>query len=177
MWSKFLGLFSSAFGFVTGKTRLFVEYLLIGSVIVLGTMVITLKFDNAQFRTDMANATKEMIILRMLNDEQNNKLVMLEEFRARDSKSLSGLMNDFKVYANTSQILARKIANLEKTNEKVNSYLNEPVPYDLGCLLSDSCEGNRDRGPISPTGASFAIDSSLSKPRYNSNRNERRSGL
>jgi hypothetical protein len=172
MWSTILKWFGSGWTFVTQKTRLFVEYIMIGAVIVMGTIMVSMKFDNQAMKIDLSNQAKELLVLRMVNDEQGGRIAMLEEFRERDNKVLQGLATDQKKLSTYTQTIDKKIDDLRRSNAKVETYMSELVPVELGRLLNDSGEGNGDSSKIPPARPALPASSLMPAAKNNSNRNK-----
>lgn len=63
-------------------------------------------------------------------------IATLKNLRQNDNLTLSGLTQDYQNLTTASQALKTRIYTLEKSDAKVKSYLDEPVPADLSSLLT-----------------------------------------
>jgi hypothetical protein len=133
---SFLG---RAVSFVTSKTRLVLEYTLIGLVISSTALAIALWYRANALEEKNAALDRAIAAAQSVDAAQTATIAELHNLRERDAKAISGLVADYRVLATSNENAKRKLAELEKRNEAVRVYLATPIPPDLACVLNDTC--------------------------------------
>ena len=131
----------AALEFITKKKRLFVEYLMVGAVIVLGVMVVTLWLQKARVENALNEVNNKVGILEMANLTQSKKIDQLRDLRERDSKTLQGLSEGLNAISKRDAQVRNQLQSLEQSDEIIKTYLHTMVPDDIACLLERTCEG------------------------------------
>lgn len=144
-----------AVAFVTSKTRLVIEYVLIALLLTSAGVALTL-----WVRTDGLENNNEALQVRVshsesVNEAQDRTISLLQDLRRRDAALMKGLADDYSTLAKSDVSARKKLAALEKRNESVRSYLEQPVPDELVCLLNVTC---------TPRAAAPPKDSPASRP-------------
>lgn len=134
-------------GFFQSKTRLVIEYALIGAIVVIGGFTFSMWLSKEQTEKSLLVAENELLtvqsrlnIVEFSNQQQETTIEELKALRFKDAQVLTGLLVDFKVLAENDDIARQRLATLEKSDETVRAYLNQRIPPNLACLLNDTCE-------------------------------------
>lgn len=131
---------------LTGNFRLVIEYVLIGTVVSLAGVAVALW--GAKAKTEVILAKTEtrlgategrVTTLESVNQAHEETIKELKDLRGQDAKALDGLLNDYKLLAESDARVRTRLHSLETSNENVRNYLNLPVPAQLDCLLNDTC--------------------------------------
>jgi len=142
---------------VTGNFRLVIEYALIGTVVTLAGVAVALwgakkntEIVLSKTETRLTGTEARMTTLESVNQAHEATIKDLKDLRGQDAKALDGLLNDYKLLAESDTKVRTRLHNLETSNENVRNYLNLPVPAQLDCLLNDTCTpanqgSNKDR--------------------------------
>lgn len=139
---------------VLNKTRLFIEYLLIGFVISLAGVTFTLWLQKNNIEKKLENQITKVTQLEIKTSTQDQTISDLKEMRTRDAVAIDGLVNDYKTLATNSKQANDKLRKLEQTNEEVRKYMRDPLPAALKCLLNNTCKTdnpNSNRIPQTPS--------------------------
>lgn len=159
-----LPFISTVAKFVTGKSRLAIEYGLIAVLIAVAGFTVNLwlsklktERDLLQTKTDLQSVQKRLVTVEGISQSQEVTISNLRELRLRDAQSLTGLLDDYKALSLSDARARKRLDSLERTNEAVRTYLDQRIPPDLVCLLDGTCataSGNTgsegDRTPGSP---------------------------
>jgi len=136
------------------KTRLFIEYILIGFVISLAGVTFTLWLQKNKISDDLTNTQKAVTQLEDKTSVQDETINNLKELRTRDATAIDGLVSDYKSLATSNKQANDKLKKLEQTNEEVRKYMADPLPAALKCLLNGTCKTdnpNDNRKPQAPS--------------------------
>lgn len=139
-------MFSLLSKWLTGSFRLVIEYLLIAAVVTLAGVAVALwgakkKTEIVLSKTETRLGATEgrVTTLESVNEAHEATIKELKDLRGQDAKALDGLLNDYKILAESDSKVRTRLHNLETSNENVRNYLNLPVPAQLDCLLNDTC--------------------------------------
>ncbi len=138
---------------VLNKTRLLIEYVLIGSVISLAGITFTLWLQKNKISEDLTNTQRAVTQLEGKTSIQDQTILNLKDMRSRDATAIDGLINDYKTLAQNNKQANDKLRKLEQTNEEVRKYMRDPLPAALKCLLNNTCktdDTNNNRIPQTP---------------------------
>ena len=125
--------------FITGKARLFVEYVLLALLVAAVASCVTLWMETKSQKQQLHELRYRISQNEALNERQSQTIAELSEARLRDAAATAGLIKDFEQLAKLDRSTQRKLKELERKNVAVRSYLDQPVPPELGCLLDGSC--------------------------------------
>lgn len=138
-WAK-----SSVVPFVTQKHRLVIEYALLAIVIASATLALTIWFQRERVESKLGDARVRIENLKgrvakveQINQIQDGTIQQLETLRLRDQQALTGLNEDYSALAGRDAAVSKRIAELEKQNEAVRAYLDQPVPAELRRVLRE----------------------------------------
>lgn len=143
---KSIPFVGTAVGFLTSKFRLVIEYGLIAAVVTLCAVAVSLW--GAKKRTELNLATTETRLVRTesrlttvesVNQAHEETIKDLKTLRGQDAKALDGLLNDYRILAQSDTKVRTRLHNLENSNANVRDYLSLPVPVELRCLLNNTC--------------------------------------
>lgn len=135
------------------KTRLFIEYLLIGFLISLAGVTFTLWLQKNKIEERLENQNTKVTQLEIKANTQDQTILDLKDMRSRDATAIDGLLNDYKTLAQNNKQAEDKLRKLEQTNEEVRRYMRDPLPAALKCLLNNTCKTdstNNNRVPQTP---------------------------
>lgn len=133
--------------FVSNKTRLVIEYLLIALTVTMAGALLTLWLQKRNQDKVIADIQSTVVSLELAKQLQDTQITTLKDLRLRDSQSLEGLINDYKSLAQTDTAVRMRLKKLEQTNEAVRNYLDTPIPDAYRCVLNDTCkDGDSDSG-------------------------------
>lgn len=135
-----LPFIGSIMGFVTKKKRLFVEYLMVGTVIVLGVMVVTLWLQKKYTESALNEVNGKVTTLQLANTMQDSTIGRLRDLRERDSRVLQNLANDLSLISTRDLEIRNQLKRLEHSDEIIKTYLHTPVPERIACLLERTCK-------------------------------------
>jgi hypothetical protein len=148
-------LISRVGSYVTGNARLFIEYILILVIIVLGvygtvayfrTKALTDTTMNLSEKLGRVSGTLDQQVTA--NADQDKAIDELKHLREIDSKALGDLHNELDKADNKGQALRDKVRQLEKTNADAKALLDTTVPAALGCVLDGRpCAGPSGNDP------------------------------
>jgi type II secretory pathway pseudopilin PulG len=160
---------STAWGFLKKKRRLVIEYVLIAIVVAVAGFTFSMWLSKERTEKSLLTTENELQAVRQrlgavesVNQQQEATIGELKELRLQDAQAFAGLLADYKVLADNDARARKRLATLEKSNETVRNYLNEPIPFELVCLLNRTCDtGNSgsDKGGTGSTsrGADAAV--------------------
>jgi hypothetical protein len=140
-------LLSKAKDFILGKGRLIIEYTLIGIVITLCGTASALwlakqrtALQLAQTETRLGKAETRITVVEGVNQAHEETINDLKQLRSKDAQAIDGLIGDYKDLASKDDHAKARLKNLENTNATVKTYLNQPVPTQLACVLNNTCK-------------------------------------
>jgi septal ring factor EnvC (AmiA/AmiB activator) len=143
---------SSIKTFLLTKTRLVIEYFLIGFVITLAGVTFTLWLKNKTLTTNLEITRSNITQLTSALETQDKTINDLKELRTRDANAIDGLVNDYRSIAQSNKEVNDRLANLEKTNEEVRRYMRDPLPAAIKCVLNNTCKDSDKVGvPKTPS--------------------------
>ena len=116
----------------------------IGAVALVAGTVLTLSWRVKSLSAERDSLKVAVDTATAANEAQAKALTDLTNQRAKDAVTIEGLMNDVSRINEKDRANRRTIANLEKTNADVRSFLRIPVPAALQRVLSD--EGGDEAG-------------------------------
>lgn len=125
--------------FITGKARLFVEYVLLALLVAAAASCVTLWMETKAQKQLLDDLRSRISQTEATNEAHTKTIAELSEARLRDAAATAGLIRDFEQLAKLDRSTQRKLKELERKNVAVRSYLDQPVPPELGCLLDGSC--------------------------------------
>lgn len=140
---KVVGVFTNRVApFVRDKKRLMIEYVLIAVIIASAATVFTLWLQNRKQDDKLTTASQTIDGLKtriqtveFVNETQEQTIKTLNDLREQDALALGGLMTDYDRLSERDKSVQKQLAELEKNNAKVRSYLNQPLPPELRSLL------------------------------------------
>jgi len=162
---------ASVFGFFQNKTRLVIEYALIGLIVAAAGFTFSMWLSKERTEKSLLTTQNELQTVQQrlgavesVNQLQEATIGELKELRLQDARALTGLLTDYKVLADNDARARNRLSTLEKSNETVRNYLNYRIPPDLACLLNNTCDaGNTgsDKGGAGSAsrGAGAAVQS------------------
>lgn len=140
---------ATAVGFVKSKSRLVIEYVLIGLLITIAGLTFTMWLAKERTETKLERAEADVAVLQSkvseverINNDQARTIEQLQELRVLDATTLQGLMRDHDAITKRDTSERKQVKQLEKTHEDVKSFMQQPVPPVLGCVLDGTCSGN-----------------------------------
>lgn len=149
-WFAGLPLIGKLFSWVSGslwpkakeKHRLLIEYALVAVVIVVATSCVTLWLKHNSAAAKLEQANEQIAALRgrvttveAVNSAQEATIGNLRTLRQQDQLALGGMLEDQKRLHDLDLSERKRIQQLEASNAKVRSYLDEPIPDDLKRML------------------------------------------
>lgn len=144
-------LLSNLFQLFGNKKRLLIEYAMIAAVISIAAITFTLWVKKVETERDLNKAKLELKAVQnrlesveQINEAQDLIIIELKDLRSRDEKALTGLLQDYKTLATGNNLVKQRLSQLEKSNEVVREYLNQPINADLACLLNNTCPQNKN---------------------------------
>ena len=162
---------ASVFGFFQNKTRLVIEYALIGLIVAAAGFTFSMWLSKERTEKSLLTTQNELQTVQQrlgavesVNQLQEATIGELKELRLQDARALTGLLTDYKVLADNDARARNRLSTLEKSNETVRNYLNYRIPPDLACLLNNTCDaGNtgsdKGGGGSASRGAGAAVQS------------------
>lgn len=137
--------------FVRNKKRLMIEYVLIAVIVASAATVFTLWLQNQKQEDKLTTASQTIDGLKdrvktveQVNETQEGTIKTLNELREQDALALGGLLSDYTRLSERDKSVQKQIADLEKNNEKVRDYLNQPLPPELRSLLESRVTRTRN---------------------------------
>lgn len=160
---------ASALGFMKNKKRLVIEYALIAVLVAVAGFTFTMWLSKERIeksllttQLELQTVSSRLNSVEEVNQAQEATISELKELRLKDAQALTGLLTDYKTLADNDYRARQRLSSLEKSNETVRNYLNQPIPPDLVCLLNNTCNaGNsgsdKDRAGSSSRGAGATV--------------------
>lgn len=138
-WLKNVPFIGKALRFLGGNIRLAIEYVLIGLVIAGLATVITLWYRTKSLEDKNDRLHERVVSAEVINQHQDGTILELQELRKIDAAVMAGLITDYAKLSKADSVARNKLAELENTNANVRSFLDQPLPPELVCMLNDSC--------------------------------------
>lgn len=152
---------------IKSKVRLWIEYALIGAVLILLGYATWGWFQRAhlaqeivQLEGNVREAEARIEAVEDVNRQQDKVINTLRGVSELNDTMLQGLSKDMQSLYGRDQSIRTRLASLERNNEAVREYLNSAVPAPVGCVLDKTCaEGDagdlpaterRAPGPMQP---------------------------
>lgn len=146
----FLG---TAISFVTGNVRLVIEYLLIAVAIAGAATALTLWYRTNYLESRNDELRERITNVEVINETQDQTITDLQNLRKIDAEVMAGLVTDYAKLSKSDAAARKKLSDLEKQNERVRDYLDEPLPAELVCMLNNSCTETTKAGGADRKGA------------------------
>lgn len=146
----FLG---TAVTFVTGNVRLVIEYVLIALAIAGAATAIALWYRTNYLEARNDELRERVANVEVINEAQDKTISDLQALRRQDAAVMAGLVTDYAKLSKSDATARKKLLDLEKQNANVRSYLDEPLPPELVCMLNNSCTAAQASGAGSQGGA------------------------
>ncbi len=150
-------LISSAWVFVTTKTRLFVEYIFLTILLAVSGTCIYLYIENIKIGNDVVILKGDVQKTVDANGTLAGTVDFLVKQREKDSKAVDDLSNRITDIGVNDKGVRDNVGKLEKSDDKVKAYLDTNVPDDLRGLLqskqaadSISDQRNKNKAPEVP---------------------------
>lgn len=154
-------------GFLTGKTRLIVEYVMLALLLAVAGGSLALWLQSRQTETVVAELQQQgeddrrrLGQVELVNQQHEETIKDLKTLRLEDNKALQGVLETLEGIGQKDGEVKEKLTKLEATNEPVKAYLNTEVPLDLQCVLDNTCDptnaggkGGDQGGKSNATGA------------------------
>ncbi len=151
IWATKLPFVSSTITLFKDKKRLLIEYIMIAIVVALCGFSLTMWWQKKNQEETIEAMGKKVTILESVTTKQSATIDSLKSQREIDSTSLQSLQQDYKNLWQSDQQSKKRLGDLEKQNAKVKKYLDEPIPRELVCLLTDTCKGTDNSGESGKT--------------------------
>lgn len=141
----------NVFGFVGSKGRLIIEYGLVAIVVTLlggmaalwqGKLKTEVRLVNTE--KNLGDVNNRLQTAETVNDIQNGTIDNLKDLRAKDARVLDKLITDYRTLARDDSSFRNRLTKLENSNADVKSYLNQPIPVELACVLNNTCTADKD---------------------------------
>jgi hypothetical protein len=143
---------------INNPLKVWLNYIVIAALIALGAGWLynyvarqQLALQVSEQKTELQGVHAELKTTRedldaavIVNEAQGRAINEVERLRTIDATILSGLVKDLDASRNRNRVTLDRLQVLEKTNEQVRQYLNQPVPSSVSCLLDNSCSPNGD---------------------------------
>lgn len=130
---------------VLPQIRLWIEYALIGAVIVFAGLAVTVKMESLRHEAKIEKlsgkvdaAETRLGVVEGVNQAQKQIIEDLANQRDLDGKSIVSLMDTYQKLTITDRSLRKQLNDLEK-NDEARTYLDGAVPDPVGCLYDGSC--------------------------------------
>ena len=159
----------TAVSFVTGNARLVIEYVLIGLIIAGMATAITLWYRTQYLETRNNELRERVVNVEVINEAQDKTISDLQALRQQDAAVMAGLVTDYAKLSKSDATARKKLLDLEKQNANVRSYLDEPLPPELVCMLNDSYTAAQDSGAGGQSGAAEPSAGTVQKARPTGN--------
>lgn len=137
MFSLFFQSFKTL---IVGKTRLFIEYLLIGFVVILAGFTFTLWWQKDKIETKLETVEQTVSVLQSANEVNVKTIDSLMVLRNNDAAAIDGLIKGYKSLAQKSDLVKNKLKELEQNNDEIRTFLHSPLPAAIKCLLNKTCK-------------------------------------
>lgn len=145
---------------VLPQVRLWIEYALIGAVIVFAGLAVTVKMESLRHEAKIEKlsgkvdaAETRLGVVEGVNQAQKQIIEDLANQRDLDGKSIVSLMDTYQKLTIADRNLRKQLNDLEK-NDEARTYLDGPVPDPVGCLYNDSCNATSAGEASGSTGLS-----------------------
>lgn len=158
----FLG---TAVTFITGNVRLVIEYVLIAFAIAGAATAIALWYRTQYLETRNDELRERISNVEVINEAQDKTISDLQALRQQDAVVMAGLVIDYAKLSKSDATARKKLLDLEKQNANVRSYLDEPLPHELVCMLNDSCTAAQASGAGGQSGAAEPSAGTVQKAR------------
>ena len=139
------------------KIRLWIEYLMVATIIVLAVTVSIMWLRSKVLRAEMADMDATIASLNEANIAQQAAIDTITAVREVDGEILAGLVADYETIKRGDTATARRISALEKNNAEVLRYLDSAVPDELACVLDKTCDQDGDGVPDPTEGAAREV--------------------
>lgn len=134
---------------IKNKARLYIEYALIALLVVTAGVTLTLWLQKESVKRDLIETKVELIQVEQrlttsehINKVQQQHIAELQNLRETDALALTGLLTDYKSREYAAVTAKRRLQNAEDNDATVKSYLDNPIPNNLACLLTKTCTGD-----------------------------------
>lgn len=158
LWTRIPGV-----GFIVGHFRLFMEYVLIGLVIACAAMAFALWNKTQELEKKNEWLLKRVVQNETINEQQEKTIAEMTTLRAKDAEVLARLIDQYNSLRGQDRRMRHRLADLEKKNERVQKYLDQPIPDELACMLNGTCRTQGDH-PGSEGDASGGAVTALRAP-------------
>lgn len=112
-------------------------YIKAGALAAVAGIVLTMSCQVKSLRAERDSLKGAVDTAQAANKAQQDVIEGLQKQRERDAETVQRLMGDLARINEVDRARRRAIAELEKRNEDVRSYLSQPVPPALRGLLSE----------------------------------------
>lgn len=143
----FMKALQSVLGVASERTRLIIEYILVGLLVAslagsLTLYISKLKQDLvvANLETQVGTLNGKVTGLENVNRAQELDIDELKQLRYIDAEALGKLVQEVKKVSTRDAEFRAKLAKLEAEDETVREYLNDSIPPQLRCVLERTCE-------------------------------------
>lgn len=133
------------FEFALSKTRLFIEYLLVGVLVCVTASTATLWVKKQISDAKMAALESRIASLQDENKTQDETIDTLQNLRKQDAEIIAKLFKDFGNLDESNAKFKSRLHNLETTNEPIRNYLNTPIDDNLQRVLDDTQPDNDNK--------------------------------
>jgi hypothetical protein len=145
---------------IKGKVRLWIEYALIGLIVVMSGFVVTLWLEKQTMLVSIANMGAELTIINLVNSTQENTIKDLLIYREQDAAAIQGLLEQETLSDRAINFVNTKLTDLERENEDVRNFLNIDIPSRL-CILARDCAPHRSEDNSSKNDTANTVDKTM----------------
>jgi hypothetical protein len=128
---------------ISGKARLFIDYLLIALLVAVAgysvnsyLQIKSLNVSNDTLNTKVGSLAGAYDRVVDVNKDQQEAIDRLKELRQTDASALSGLREELSKNGKKTASVSAKVSQLEQNNGEAKKVLDTAVPRDLGCVRS-----------------------------------------
>lgn len=129
-------------GMCAGKGRLWIEYLLIAAVVTIGGFTVAQWYSKVQLEkrlgeTELAlsQVGSRLGLVEMVNQSQEETINSLHDLRIKDSRAITGLLQDFDNLSLRDARVRRELNELRNSNQAAREYIERPIPPELARML------------------------------------------
>lgn len=146
----FLGVF---FKWAIGKGRLILEYALLAGLVVMAGLMLAMYITRAGIEQKLSESQEELRhvntrlgLVESVNEAQETTIGTLRDLRETDGAVIASLIDSTSDLTRKDSSVRTRLAQLEKTNDKITALLDTPVDPELACLLEPRCRKAKDAG-------------------------------
>ena len=139
-------------GWVKGKTRLFIEYVLITAVAALAGYAVMTWYERKELTKKVQGLTTSLVGMTdkldqqiQIGKDQDHTIAELQRLRLQDESAIAGLQDGLSATVRDDHAVRSRLEQLERNNAAAQSLLGMAVPAELGCVLDGTpCPASGD---------------------------------